>query len=237
MNRRLILAAPLACLIALPLSAEPGLPPAEAVDSALSQHPSVVAAHARLEAAEARAKGIAKGPYEFTVQGTYQRRDVSGGNQFDEYDAQLSRPVRLPGKARLDRAIGRYGTEVAENVAEDAKHEAALLLAAHWFDWLSASSQAAVDRAAVSNYEAALAAVERRHSLRDAAQSIVLPRCWPRRAVRWPNPKASRRLHASGWRRISPRCLCLSMRPKCRCPKWPTRGCRSLAIWSWSTAT
>lgn len=173
MNRRLILAAPLACLIALPLSAEPGLPPAEAVDSALSQHPSVVAAHARLEAAEARAKGIAKGPYEFTVQGTYQRRDVSGGNQFDEYDAQLSRPVRLPGKARLDRAIGRYGTEVAENVAEDAKHEAALLLAAHWFDWLSASSQAAVDRAAVSNYEAALAAVERRHSLRDAAQLEV----------------------------------------------------------------
>jgi len=86
---------------------------------------------------------------------------------------QLSRPIRLPGKARLDRDIGLYGTEVATNLAEDAKHEAALLLATYWFDWLSAAAQANIDRAAVSNYEAALAAVTRRRSLRDAAQLDV----------------------------------------------------------------
>ena len=173
MIRHLLPATLLALLLAVPLAADPGLPPAENVQRALDEHPSVIAAHARLEAAQARADALRKGSAEFTVQGSYTRRDVSGGNQFDEYDAQLSRSFRLPGKARLDREIGFYGTEVAENVAEDAKHEAALLLAAHWFDWLSASTQARIDQAAVSNYEAALAAVKRRQTLRDASQLDV----------------------------------------------------------------
>lgn len=173
MIRRLILITALAGVPGAPLAAEPGLPPAEAVAQALQDHPSVIAAHARLEAARARAEGIRKGSYEFTVQGSHTRRSVQGGNEFPEYDAQLSRPIRLPGKARIDRAIGEYGTEVAENVAEDARHEAALLLAAHWFDWLAASGQERVDRAAVANYEAGLAAVERRRSLRDASQLEV----------------------------------------------------------------
>ncbi len=173
MTCRLILIATLAGMLAAPLAAEPGLPPEEAVAQALVDHPSVTAARARLDAARARAEGLRNGPYEFTVQGSHTRRSVQGGNEFPEYDAQLSRPIRLPGKARLDRAIGEYGTEVAENVAEDARHEAALLLAEHWFDWLSASSQAEVDRAAVANYEAGLAAITRRRDLRDAAQLDV----------------------------------------------------------------
>lgn len=173
MIRAAFLIAPAAFLLPVPLTAEPGLPPAETVQRALDEHPSVIAAYARFEAAQARADALRKGAAEFTVQGSYTRRDVSGGNQFDEYDAQLSRPFRLPGKARLDREIGLYGNKVAENIAEDAKHEAALLLAAHWFDWLSASTQATIDQAAVTNYEAALAAVTRRRSLRDASQLDV----------------------------------------------------------------
>lgn len=173
MIRRLATLALSASVFAAPLAAEPGLPPEEAVAAALIEHPSVIAAHARLEAARARAEATAKGTHEFTVQGSYVRRDVNGGAAFDEFDAQLSRPIRLPGKARLDRAIGEQGTVVAENVAEDARHEAALLLAAYWFDWLSASAQAEVDRAAVANYEAALAALQRRRDLRDAAQLDV----------------------------------------------------------------
>ncbi len=173
MIRTACLFVPLACLLAAPLAAEPGLPAPETVERVLAEHPSVTAAYARLEAARARAEGLRKGSYEFTVQGSYTRRDVSGGNEFNEYDAQLSRPIRLPGKARLDRAIGALGTEVAENVAEDARHEAALLLAAHWFNWLSASAQAKVDRVAVENYEKALTAIERQRDLREAAQLEV----------------------------------------------------------------
>ena len=163
----------LALAAAAPLAAETGLPDEAAVARALDEHPSVMAAQARLEAAEARATGLRKGPHEFTFTGTYIRRTVDREGDFDEYDAQLSRAIRLPGKARLDREIGAYGVEEAANLAEDARHQAALLLAMHWYDWLSASAQANVDRAAVANFEQALAAVTRRMELRDAAQLEV----------------------------------------------------------------
>ncbi|KPF93660.1 hypothetical protein IP81_02840 [Novosphingobium sp. AAP83] len=173
MKRALLSAMPLAFLLTAPLAAEPFLPVPEAVEQALVEHPRVTAARARLEAARARAEGQRKGSYEFTVQGSFTRRDVRNGAQFSEFDAQINRPLRLPGKARLDRTIAAHSTDVAENVAEDARHEVALLLAAHWFDWLSASAQARVDREAVANYEAALAAIERRKTMRDAAQLEV----------------------------------------------------------------
>lgn len=162
-----------ALMTAAPLRSEPGLPAQAAVEKALDAHPSVTAARARLEAARARSSSLAQGPYEVTVQGTYQRRNVRTGGEFDEYDAQISRSFRLPGKARLDRAIGKDGIRVAENLAEDARHEAALALAAYWFDWISAAAHERVDRAAVGNYERALAALVRRRDLRDASQLEV----------------------------------------------------------------
>lgn len=172
MKRLAILILPLACL-AMPAFAQPGLPEDTMVASVLDDHPSVIAARARVEAARAEARGLRKGPHEVTVGGSYVRRSVDLGGRFDEYDATLSRAFRLPGKARLDREIGSYGIEAAENMAEDARHQAALLLAGHWFDWLAASAQAHVDRTAVTNYEKSLAAVKRREELRDAARLDV----------------------------------------------------------------
>lgn len=158
---------------AQPALAEPGLPDDAMVASALDDHPSVVAARARLKAAQAESRALRKGPHELTFSGSYIRRSVDLEGKFDEYDAQLTRAFRLPGKARLDREIGEFGVEVAENMAEDARHQAALLLVGHWFDWLSASAQARVDRTAVTNYEKSLAAIRRRMELRDAAQLDV----------------------------------------------------------------
>ncbi|MDD3800055.1 MAG: TolC family protein, partial [Novosphingobium sp.] len=164
-----ILLLPLAFL-AGPLLAEPGLPDAAAVNTALDGHPGVLAARARADAARAEARARAKGPHEVTFSGIYTRRDIDQEGVFDEYDAQLTRPIRLPGKARLDREIGQFGVEAAENMAEDAKHQAALLLAGYWWDWLGAQAEATVDAQAVANYEKALAAVKRRVELHDAAQ-------------------------------------------------------------------
>lgn len=160
-------------VLAAPLSAEPGLPDDVAVTRALDEHPSVVAARARTDAARARADGLRQGSHEFTFSGSYVSRSIDREGNFDEYDAQVSRAIRLPGKARLDGEIGRFGILVAENLAEDTRHQAALLLASHWFDWLAASAQSRVDAVAVRNYEKALAAVTRRRELRDAAQLDV----------------------------------------------------------------
>jgi len=147
--------------LAAPLSAEAGLPDAAAVNTALDDHPSVVTARAKVEAARAEARARAKGPHEITFSGTYNRRTIDQEGTFDEYDAQLSRAFRLPGKAELDRDIGQFGVDAAQNMAEDAKHQAALLLAGHWWDWLGASAAAEVDRQAAPNYRPALAGGER----------------------------------------------------------------------------
>lgn len=156
--------------LAARLAAEPGLPDAASVQVALDDHPSVRAARARVGSAQADERALGKGPHEVTFTGSYVRRTVDREGEYDEYDAQLSRAFRLPGKAALDREIGTYGVEEAENLAEDAKHQAALVLMGHWFDWLGAAAEAEVDAQAVANYERALAAVKRRVEMRDAAQ-------------------------------------------------------------------
>ncbi len=161
---------PLMALVAAPLAAEPGLPDEAAVLAALSDHPSVVAARARVEAARAEARAGAIGPHEMTFSGSYTRRSIDLAGQFDEFDVSLTRPVRLPGKGRLDREIGEFGVIEAENLAEDTRHQAALVLMGHWFDWLGAASEARVDAQAVANYETALASIRRRVELRDAAE-------------------------------------------------------------------
>lgn len=164
-----ILLLPLA-ILATPLAAEPGLPDAALVNAALDNHPSVIAARARVDAARADARARRKGPHEFTFTGMYARRTIDREGEFDEYDAQLSRAIRMPGKATLDREIGDYGIEAAENRAEDAKHQAALLFAGYWWDWLGAAAEAGVDAQAVDNYEKALGSVKRRIELHDASQ-------------------------------------------------------------------
>ncbi|MCB2080529.1 MAG: TolC family protein [Novosphingobium sp.] len=167
--KRLSLAVLPLALLAAPALAEPGLPDEAMVASALDDHPTVLAAKARLEAARAEAQGLRRGPHEITFSASYVHRSIDREGRYDEYDAQLTRAFRLPGKARLDREIGEFGVEAAENMAEDARHQAALLLAGHWYDWLSASAESRVDRAAVENYEKALAALRRQAQLREAA--------------------------------------------------------------------
>lgn len=150
-----------------------GLPDEAAVQTALDEHPSVMAARARVEAARAEARALKSGPHEVTISGSYTRRDVDNEGRFDEFDATVMRPFRLPGKKRLDKQAGKFGLIAAENRAEDVKHQAAALLAELWWEWLGSSEEARVDAQAVSNYKTMLASVKRRMQLRDAAQLDV----------------------------------------------------------------
>lgn len=156
--------------LAAPLAAEPGLPDEASVQGALTQHPAVEAARQQVAAAEAGADARAVGPHEVTLSGSYTRRRIDLEGEFNEFDAQISRAFRLPDKARLDRAIGTYEVDAAENLAEDVRHQTALVLSDYWWDWVGASGQARVDAQAVANYESALGAVERRVELGDAAE-------------------------------------------------------------------
>src|SRR3546814_7359485 len=87
------------------------LPPVEKVAEALDSHPSVAAARSRVDAARADRDMLAKGSHEIAVAGSYVRRSVDREGGYDEFDATISRPFRLPGKAALDREAGALGIE------------------------------------------------------------------------------------------------------------------------------
>jgi len=162
----LVLAAP---VYAAPVYAEPGLPERAAVVAALDAHPAVLAAQARSEAARAEAEALGRGAHETLLTTGYNNRTVRDEGRYSEFEAQLTRPIRLPGKAGLDRRIGAEGITYAANMAEDARHQVALNLASAWWNWLGAAGEARVDAQAVGNYAAVLASVARRAALRDAA--------------------------------------------------------------------
>jgi outer membrane protein, heavy metal efflux system len=149
--------------------AEPGLPPEEAVREALDAHPSVLAARARLGVAKAEANALASGTHEVTVSTSYLRRTVDREGGFNEFDSTITRPFRLPGKAKLDRTAGQFGIVVADNMMADVKHQAGLRLAELWWNWLGAAAEHAVDLQGVSNLEQSLTGIRRRVALRDAA--------------------------------------------------------------------
>ncbi len=149
--------------------AQPGLPSDPQVQIALDEHPMVLAAKARVEVARADGRALRAGTQEFSLSASVMQRSVDREGRFTEFDASISRPVRLPGKAALDRKAGEFGLVAAQNRMEDAKHQAALLLADLWWSWLGATAEAAIDRQASDNLERSLASVKRRAELRDAS--------------------------------------------------------------------
>lgn len=148
---------------------DPALPPAEAVERAVDEHPLVQAGLARSDAARELARGLRTGPHEFTVSGSYSQRRIDREGEFNEYDATLERGIRLPGKAALDRRAGEFGISAAEYRVAETRHRAVLLLNDIWWDWLENHAEVEAGEAAVANLTAALAAVERRIALQDAA--------------------------------------------------------------------
>ncbi len=150
------------------------LPPERLALAAIEHTPEVREAAAVLQRAEAEARLRAAGPHETVIQVIPQRRRVRGGPSFNEWEAEISRAVRWPGKARLDRAIGSHGVEVAQLQLADAHHAGARRLLALWSDWLRAAARASVRQRQVALWERDRKAIARRVTLGDAAQRDLL---------------------------------------------------------------
>lgn len=146
------------------------LPPAAEVERLLDQHPGVMAGAARLDAARAQEEMLRRGSHEITLSGSYVRRSVDREGDYNEYEGTVSRAFRLPGKASLDREAGALGIEVAQNRMEDARHQAALVLAGLWYDWLTADALHRNDRDNVQTLATLTGSIRRRMQLRDAAR-------------------------------------------------------------------
>jgi outer membrane protein TolC len=166
------LAAAMAVNAGTAFAAEPAapLPDPDTAHAVLAETPAVQAALAARDAAKARGEALDIGPYEFEVNAAGQRRDVHHEGNYNEWEAGVSRRVRLPGKAALDRELGALGKQVAELGIADAFHSAALELLDGWFGWLEAASAVTAAQQARERLADERAAVQKRVARGDAAQ-------------------------------------------------------------------
>jgi len=145
-------------------------PPDEMIGEILNNHPMVMEAQANMQAADADARRLRAGEHEFVLEGGYTRRDVSPGPVFNEWNAGVSRAIRLPGKAGADRKIGELGKEVAELARDDARHQTALMFKDQWLAWLEAVALLHINEAEAGTYRKEVDSVQRRIDLKAAAQ-------------------------------------------------------------------
>jgi outer membrane protein TolC len=150
--------------------AQSPLPDPADVARALDDNPSVLAARSELSAARAAARALSAGTHEFIASASVQSRRVDREGDYAEYDAALMRAIRLPGKSALDRRAGEAGIRLADNRADDARHQAAIVLNELWWEWLGAAAGRRVLDRSVETHAAAAGAVGRRLDLREAAR-------------------------------------------------------------------
>lgn len=118
------------------------LPDESAMTAALERAPEIVAAEARVAVARNEARLRALGPYDWTLSGGGARRRVDGEGSFSDWEAGIERPVRLPGKASLDRQIAELIVEQARAALAIARREAKVAIFAAWFDCVRAEQRA-----------------------------------------------------------------------------------------------
>jgi len=159
---------------ALAAEPTPNLPPEEIVARVLRANPTVNAASSQINVEEANRRRLEAGQYEWNVRlGGQQRKTypTSGlDERFNEWNAALERPLRLPGKASLDAELGAAGVALAETAHGDSLHESSRNLLKAWFTWLKENAAATQWTAQVALLEKQTKGVQRRQQLGDAAK-------------------------------------------------------------------
>jgi outer membrane protein TolC len=146
-------------------------PPPDQVHATLQAQPTVRAAAERLQAAAATQRALEVGSHEFQANSGLQRRNVTTEQRrYNEWELGISRTIRLPGKARLDREIGSSTRSVAELRLEDAEHQVARRLLDAWMGWLRSSAVAEETAAQDQLLSRERDALARRVTLGDAAR-------------------------------------------------------------------
>lgn len=154
--------------------AGPELPPTEIVARVLRANPNVQAASSQIRVEEANRSRLEAGTHEWSVRLGAQQRRVSpvsaSDERYNEWNAALERPLRLPGKASLDAEIGAAGVSLAETAYGDALHESSRTLLKTWFAWLKESAAATQWNEQLTLLDKQSKSVSRRQQLGDAAR-------------------------------------------------------------------
>lgn len=173
MNRVLRLIA----LLAMPLAAQaqvapspPWLPAAAQAGAWIEHDASVALARHGTAAATHAAQALAAGSHEWALRLQAQRRQLQeGGSPSREWQAHLETPLRVNGKAALDRQLGDVERDLARAQLGEARHESARALADLWLAALAARQREVLAAQQVALAEANVAAVQKRRRAGDAA--------------------------------------------------------------------
>lgn len=136
----------------------------------IDQDPGVAAARAGLEVARHDAGILDQSPYEWTAKALTQRRTVTAGGLYGEWNIGIERGVRLPAKGAADRRLGEATLAEARARYGESVHDAARELMASWLDWLAAEQAHALARASLISVQDNLAAVDKRVKAGDASR-------------------------------------------------------------------
>ena len=158
----------LLCLAAFPALAS-DLPPEIEAMKAITNAPMVKESEAGVDMESANDAKFKSGPYEYNVLMTGDRRkDEALRQTLSEWSIQVARPIRLPGKAALDREIGKKGLSTAEIARGDSLHESAKSLLHLWFTWMREKLQETEWKNQVKLLSEEVAVVEKRVRAGDA---------------------------------------------------------------------
>ena len=159
-----------------PAPAQDFLPPPDRAHAAIGAYAEVRAADSYVAAAQEKARALAAGPHDTQLVLMPLRRTVTdaatvnGRARYGEWEAQLTRAIRLPGKAALDREAGTHGIAAAQLRQGDAEHQAARSLLAAWMGWLRADAAAKAARTRRDSLGSERDTIARRLQLGDAAR-------------------------------------------------------------------
>lgn len=146
------------------------LPPTALVQQWIEQDPAVQEARRVLMAAVHTKNMLIASPHEWSARISAQRRSYdTGGGASNEWSAQLERPIRINGKAEIDRQLGEAETTIAKARVGEAIHEAARTLLDLWIEGLSAlqAQQLFIDQQSFA--QSNLSAVQSRKKAGDAS--------------------------------------------------------------------
>lgn len=148
----------------------PDLPPTALARQWIEQDAAVQEARNALLAAGHAATMLTASPHEWSTRVTIQRRRYdTEGSASKEWNAQLERPIRVNGKADLDRQLGANERVIAQARVGEAVHEAARSLLDLWIEGLSATQAQQLFLDQQSFAQSNLSAVESRKKAGDAS--------------------------------------------------------------------
>ncbi len=119
------------------------LPAAAAAEAALLASAPVVQARGELEAQLLNSQSLQGGREEWslTAEAAYRRIQLPPHENHAEGSISLSRPLRLPSRARADRNLAKSHLEHSKAQLGEMFHESARRLLGLWFEWLGKYSQ------------------------------------------------------------------------------------------------